>query len=128
MFLHSDQSVQQRTEMGELVYLPGVSTLRLNEEKCIGCGMCETVCPHAVFSLHGRKVAIVHRDGCMECGACARNCPADAIEVQANVGCARAVINAMLGRQGSACCCVVEPGEKGSAVAGAEKPGGAGCC
>jgi len=47
----------------------------------------------------------------MECGACAMNCPTDALTVQAGVGCAAAVINAALGRDG-ACCCVVEtPGD-----------------
>jgi ferredoxin len=113
--------------MGELIYLPGVSTLHLTEEKCIGCGMCESVCPHAVFSLRDGKAMVENRDACMECGACARNCPVMAIAVEASVGCARAVINGMLGRQGSACCCVVEV--SGSSMAGDEKTGkGRGCC
>jgi hypothetical protein len=45
----------------------------------------------------------------MECGACSRNCPVDAIFVQSGVGCANAVINSMLGREGSDCCCNIEP-------------------
>ena len=35
--------------MDRLVYLRDVVTLRLEREKCIGCGMCLQVCPHAVF-------------------------------------------------------------------------------
>jgi len=89
------------------VYLKNVVTLKLDEEKCIGCGMCEVVCPHAVFSNSNKLAKIDHKDACMECGACAQNCIANAISVQAGVGCAAAVINTALGRDG-ACSCVVE--------------------
>ena len=93
--------------MGQLVYLKNVTTLRLDEGKCIGCGMCLSVCPHAVFTLNNGKAAIADRDACMECGACAMNCPTEALTVQAGVGCAAAVINSALGRE-SSCCCVIE--------------------
>lgn len=90
--------------MGELIYLRNVVTLDLDEEKCVGCGMCVVVCPHAVLSMNGGHARIEKRDACMECGACARNCPTEAVTVQAGVGCASAVINAALGRQGDCCC------------------------
>jgi len=45
-----------------------------------------------------------YRDACMECGACSRNCPFDAISVKSGVGCAAAVIGAMLGRTDQPCC------------------------
>jgi len=94
--------------MNRLVYLKDVVTLGLNPEKCTGCGICLEVCPHAVLGKDDGKVRIEDLDACMECGACARNCPADALSVRAGVGCATAVINAALGRNGSSCCCVVE--------------------
>ena len=97
--------------MESLVYLKDVVTLQLDEEKCNGCGMCEVVCPHAVFAISNRKARIENRDACMECGACAINCPVDAIYVKSGVGCAAAVINSALGRESSSCCCVVEDGE-----------------
>ncbi len=50
----------------------------------------------------------------MECGACSRNCPAEAISVKAGVGCAAAVIGAMLGRTDQPCC--------GSADCGCSSP------
>jgi ferredoxin len=107
--------------MGQLVYLKNVATLVLDQEKCVGCGMCLIVCPHAVLGMNNGHARIEDRDACMECGACARNCPAEAVSVQAGVGCAAAVINAALGRDSSSCCCVVEQkGDKG--------PEGAGCC
>jgi ferredoxin len=93
--------------VGQMIYLKDVVTLKLNEKRCVGCGMCLAVCPHAVMSMDNGHVRIEDRDACMECGACARNCPVDAISVQAGVGCAAAVINSVLGRQGS-CCCVIE--------------------
>ncbi len=57
--------------MKKLRYLPGVISLRLDQEKCLGCGMCAVVCPHRVFRIENKKARIVDRDACMECGACA---------------------------------------------------------
>jgi ferredoxin len=92
-----------------MVYLKDVVTLKLDEEKCVGCGMCLEVCPHAVLSQSNGRVRIKNRDACMECGACAQNCPTQAVRVNAGVGCAAAVINSALGRKDSSCGCVVEP-------------------
>ncbi len=99
--------------MNQLLYLEDVVTLKLDDEKCVGCGMCLLVCPRAVLSLTNSRVEIINRDACMECGACARNCPAEAIDVRAGVGCAAAVINSMLGKKSSSCCCAVDS-ERGS--------------
>lgn len=97
--------------MGKIVYLKDVATLLVDREKCIGCGMCLKVCPHAVLRLADGKAAIADRDGCMECGACAMNCPVEAITVQAGVGCAQAVLNSLLGRRG--CCNIDEHPSQG---------------
>jgi NAD-dependent dihydropyrimidine dehydrogenase PreA subunit len=91
-------------------YLPGVSTLILDEQACVGCGMCEIVCPHRVMALENRKARVVDYNGCMECGACATNCPSNAIAVTPGVGCAAAIINTWLkGKKASSCgevkCC-----------------------
>jgi NAD-dependent dihydropyrimidine dehydrogenase PreA subunit len=94
--------------MGSLIYLKNVATLSFDPVKCIGCGMCTIVCPHAVFSLDNGTAAITNRDRCMECGACAKNCPKEAITVQPGVGCAAAVINSALGRKKDSCCCIIE--------------------
>lgn len=80
----------------DLKYLPNVSTLDLQAEKCTGCAMCLAVCPHEVFRLAGSKAEIADRDACMECGACSRNCPAAAIRVRAGVGCAYALLYSRL--------------------------------
>ena len=90
-------------------YIAGVVTLELNETVCIGCGVCEVVCPHNVFELVGRKAQIIDHDGCMECGACANNCPVNAIAVTPGVGCATYVIKKwwmdIRGKEGEITCC-----------------------
>jgi NAD-dependent dihydropyrimidine dehydrogenase PreA subunit len=96
--------------IGQLVYLKDVVTLRLEEQKCIGCGTCLLVCPRAVLSLTNGKIEIADRDACMECGACARNCPVDALTVRTGEGCAAAVINSMLGKKKSSCCSIDSEG------------------
>ena len=91
--------------MERMAYLKDVVTLELNEDKCVGCGMCTEVCPQAVIAINDTGRAwIKDRDACMECGACSRNCPTGAFSVEAGVGCAAAVINSMLGRS-DVCCC-----------------------
>jgi len=77
-------------------YLPDVATLALDREACIGCGTCTEVCPHQVFALREDKAEIIARDLCMECGACQMNCPAEAIRVDAGVGCAAGLISEWL--------------------------------
>ena len=89
-------------------YLKNVVTLRLIEDKCVGCGMCLNVCPHGVFQLKEGKSQILDKDFCMECGACARNCASGAITVASGVGCASAILTGMIkGTEpqcGSDCC------------------------
>ena len=112
--------------MGELLYLADVATLRLDGTVCTGCGMCLSVCPHAVFVLAGGKARIAVRDACMECGACARNCPVAAIFVQSGVGCAQAVLNAAFGRIGPGCCTLT--GTEDGAASRPESGSATSCC
>jgi NAD-dependent dihydropyrimidine dehydrogenase PreA subunit len=91
--------------MNGLRYLGDVSTLQMNEDVCSGCGMCETVCPHAVFAMENGTARILDRDLCMECGACAKNCPLGAVSVTPGVGCAAYIIQSWLRRSKGACGC-----------------------
>ena len=75
-----------------LRYFKNVVSLSFNEEKCAGCGRCEEVCPHGVFEMSGKNARLIEKDLCMECGACSKNCPANAISVNAGVGCAYGVL------------------------------------
>ena len=95
--------------MKEFRYLEGVATLALDKEKCIGCSMCVTVCPHRIFTVQERKAQIMDFDACMECGACAVNCPAEAIAVTPGVGCASYLMSVWLhkltGKKVESVCC-----------------------
>ncbi|RLB40778.1 MAG: hypothetical protein DRH12_09605 [Deltaproteobacteria bacterium] len=52
---------------------------RVQEDKCIACGICENVCPtHAV---HVEETAIIDPDMCRGCGWCAQECPEGAISL-----------------------------------------------
>ncbi len=103
--------------MKSFVYLKNVATLSLDREKCVGCGMCLTVCPHAVWIMDNNRVRIGDLDQCMECGACQINCPVQAIKVETGVGCAAAVINSILPWAGSGCCSLDSPINGGQRVA-----------
>jgi NAD-dependent dihydropyrimidine dehydrogenase PreA subunit len=91
-------------------YLAEVVTLTYDPTRCNGCRRCVEVCPHAVFSMHGKKAELMDRDACMECGACAKNCAAGAISVRSGVGCAQAIIMGKLYGAEPTCGC----GDKGA--------------
>lgn len=91
--------------MMKLRYLQNVVTLKLDVEKCTGCGMCINVCPHSVFEFDCGKTKIRDINSCMECGACTKNCAFSAISVSPGVGCAAAIIKGMLTGSEPSCDC-----------------------
>lgn len=95
--------------MKEFRYLDNVATLKLDADKCIGCGACVEVCPHRILEVRDKKAAVLDFDACMECGACWRNCPVEAISVTPGVGCASYLISVWLykltGRKADTGCC-----------------------
>jgi ferredoxin len=89
-------------------YILNGRSLVVDQALCNGCGRCEEVCPHAVFSMVSRKALVANRGKCMECGACRMNCPLGAIQVSSGVGCAAAIIAGMRNKNAGcadACTC-----------------------
>ncbi len=86
-------------------YLHNVATVRIDSEKCIGCGLCVEVCPHNVLRVENGKALVGERDDCMECGACAMNCPCEAVKVESGTGCAAAVLLGFLKGTAPDCSC-----------------------
>ena len=59
---------------------------KVDEIRCIGCGMCHDVCAFNAIAVLGKKV-LVFNELCHGCGACAALCPVGAIsEVPHEIG------------------------------------------
>lgn len=77
-------------------YIDNVATLTYDSNKCIGCKKCVQVCPHRVFEMDNKKAKLIRINSCIECGACKMNCSVGAINVEAGVGCAQAIISSYI--------------------------------
>ena len=49
----------------------------IDPDRCLGCGVCETVCPVGAITV--RSSALVNASRCTGCGRCAEECPQGAI-------------------------------------------------
>jgi ferredoxin len=55
--------------------------IKVNQEMCIGCGMCQSMCP-AVFKLNAEGKSEVISDKDLDCAiVAAKACPVNAISV-----------------------------------------------
>jgi len=55
--------------------------VKVDAEKCTGCGTCVDACPAEALALEGDVVA-VDADNCIDCGACVDECPVQALEIE----------------------------------------------
>jgi ferredoxin len=66
----------------------------VNEDLCVGCGVCVDDCPVDAITLKEDQKAVINEDECIRCGRCHDICPQEAVrhdseripqEVEANV-------------------------------------------
>ncbi len=58
---------------------PHITKAIIDQEKCVKCGKCKTICPHdAIIEFDKYKVK---KQRCIGCGQCGENCPKQAIEM-----------------------------------------------
>jgi NAD-dependent dihydropyrimidine dehydrogenase PreA subunit len=55
--------------------------VKVDNEKCDGCGTCVDVCPVDVFEIVEEKSTVKNPDECLACRACEVQCPNAAIEI-----------------------------------------------
>ena len=58
-----------------------MNTVKINEEKCIGCSLCVKDCPSSNLYLENGK-AHTNGIGCIECGHCYAICPQNAVSIE----------------------------------------------
>ena len=58
--------------------------IKVDMDKCVGCGTCVKVCPMNIYELKGKKTHV--KDGaekdCIQCHACEANCPVKCITIE----------------------------------------------
>jgi ferredoxin len=56
--------------------------IKIDADKCTGCGTCVDSCPVGIYEMKNDKAAISGNvEDCVVCRACESSCPSGAIEV-----------------------------------------------
>jgi len=59
--------------------------IKINEDKCIGCGLCIPNCPEGALQIIDGKVRLISDLFCDGLGACIGNCPEGAISIEERI-------------------------------------------
>lgn len=56
-------------------------SIRINQNKCVGCNKCLKICPgNLIYKNELNKAYIKYEDSCWGCAACVKECGVEAIE------------------------------------------------
>ena len=61
----------------------------VDQNRCVACGACMSVCPRAAISVWRGCYAQVDQERCVGCGLCAKTCPAGCIALEQTAADAR---------------------------------------
>ena len=56
-------------------------SVKVDQERCNGCGACVESCPGEVYALVDGKASVVHEDDCHGCHTCEAVCEQEACQV-----------------------------------------------
>jgi NAD-dependent dihydropyrimidine dehydrogenase PreA subunit len=75
-----DSGVEFLSEQGLTVH-EAASDIRLDDEKCVVCGLCTAVCRSGALTLEGESLKF-DKDKCVYCEACVVACPRRAVTLE----------------------------------------------
>ena len=58
------------------------NVIQIDEEKCVGCGLCVSACHEGAIGLVDGKAKLLQPDYCDGLGRCLPACPVDAISLE----------------------------------------------
>lgn len=61
-------------------YCKALCSLKINPQKCKGCGICKKNCPVNAITGEIKQPHVINQKVCIKCGTCADKCPFHAIE------------------------------------------------
>ncbi len=78
---------EKAKKVEELLIAEGVEVVEIleaiqkDDEKCVHCGACTSICPTEALRFNGEKKVVVEAEKCVHCGACIKVCPTQALSL-----------------------------------------------
>ena len=55
---------------------------KIDQTKCIGCGICEEICPNEAIAIVDGVATLARDEDCEDCGVCVEFCEQEAITIE----------------------------------------------